>query len=405
MRATESATLAAARNCRYNRVLVIFNPDPLRQTVDLVEVEPGCWSVIIAGRSVDVRLDTAKHPKQESYDLAAALAEGTTTLTNALFSDDSHYFADALEKLGFSVNRQAGEAAITVAGQVSGPDCHRASAGYLYTYINGRFVRDKVVQHAVLQAYRSFLERGRYPVVILNMELPAGEVDVNVHPTKHEVRFREQGRVHDAIVAAVTSALQGTPWLATRPDPAVTTDQLPPQAVRVTEVRESLARYQPRPEVRQHPLPMPIAGVSLPAAPRVAAADWPAVLPEPAEGFFTRLTIIGQFQAAYILCQDERDLIIIDQHAAHERVAFEQLKHEFGAGSVESQGLLFPETVDLPHQLSAVAREQTAMLELIGFSLESFGGTTWLLKLGNKGWRYNWALKLAPIWWIRPNQM
>ncbi len=274
------------------------------------------------------------------------------------------------------------EGDVTIGGLLGSPDCHRSSTGYLYTYINGRFIRDKVVQHAVLQAYRSFLERGRYPVVVLNLHLPAGEVDVNVHPTKHEVRFREQGRMHDAIVAAVTTALQGTPWLEQQRDgaPAGATT---PQEARVAAVQEALARYQPHAELRQYPLPVPASALLTqpPTEKTVAQSPEPQVIATSLEaGYFSRLTVIGQFQAMYILCQDERDLIIIDQHAAHERVAFEQLKREFGAGSIEAQGLLFPETFELPHRLCAVAKDQAATLELIGFDLEFFGGTTWLLK-------------------------
>lgn len=279
------------------------------------------------------------------------------------------------------------EGEVAVEGLLGSPACHRSSTGYLYTYINGRFIRDKVVQHAVLQAYRSLLERGRYPVVVLNLSLPAGEVDVNVHPTKHEVRFREQGRMHDAIVAALAGSLQQTPWLrhgqVSRP-----AGTEPPQRARVTAVQEALARYQPRTETRQYVLPVPppapAESVAEPAFTPVSPAPLlPAELtatPPAAAGIFSGLTVIGQFQAEYILCQDERDLVLIDQHAAHERVAFERLKREYGAGRVESQGLLFPETVDLPHRLHAVAGERGEVLEQVGFNLESFGGTTWLLK-------------------------
>src|SRR6185369_9133996 len=102
---------------------------------------------------------------------------------------------------------------LKVTGLVAAPECSRSAASHLYTYINGRFIKDKVVQHAILQAYRNFLERGRYPVVAVFIDISPGEVDVNVHPTKHEVRFREQGKVHDAIQSAVESVLKETPWL------------------------------------------------------------------------------------------------------------------------------------------------------------------------------------------------
>ena len=97
-------------------------------------------------------------------------------------------------------------------------------------------------------------------------------------------------------------------------------------------------------------------------------------------GYFSALTIIGQFKAAYILCQDGTDLVIIDQHAAHERVAFERLKTQFAGGGVEAQGLLFPETVELSFGEAAACAEHQAELDRLGFELESFGGATRVLK-------------------------
>lgn len=97
-------------------------------------------------------------------------------------------------------------------------------------------------------------------------------------------------------------------------------------------------------------------------------------------GYFSRLAIIGQFHASYILCQDGSDLVIIDQHAAHERVAFERLKAQFAAGGVEGQGLLFPDTLELSHREVAELREHGEELRRIGFDLDEFGGTTWVVK-------------------------
>jgi DNA mismatch repair protein MutL len=97
-------------------------------------------------------------------------------------------------------------------------------------------------------------------------------------------------------------------------------------------------------------------------------------------GFFSSLNVIGQFNAAYILCQDRTDLVLIDQHAAHERVAFERLKVQFAGGEVETQSLLFPETLELSFEENATLHEQPEHFARLGFDLEPFGGTTWLLK-------------------------
>jgi len=275
---------------------------------------------------------------------------------------------------------------LTVTGLVASPDCSRSAASHLYTYINGRFIRDKVVQHAILQAYRNFLERGRYPVVVLFMELPPGEVDVNVHPTKHEVRFREQGRVHDIILASVETVLRSTPWLATGRTSAATfvmpSPVSSPAADRVDGVREALARYRPS-AVQQQSFSVPPpsrrenSGSDSPPPSSATAAMEPQL---PSRGYFSSLAVIGQYNASYIICQDGTDLVLIDQHAAHERVAFERLKAQLAAGGVESQGILFAETLDFSFREGATIRENLQELTSLGYLLEEFGGTTWLLK-------------------------
>jgi DNA mismatch repair protein MutL len=275
---------------------------------------------------------------------------------------------------------------ISVRGFIAGPDLSRSNASHFYTYINSRFIRDKVVQHAILLGYRNFMERGRYPVVVLFIDIPPGEVDVNVHPTKHEVRFREQGKVHDAIHGAVASVLSATPWLragtkATPPPPPNPSSSGTSES-RVDEVREAMARYCPEPE-RQRNLPGTRGQGSGGRGQGTGVSDlcnWNSEIPisEPG-GFFSSLTVIGQFNSAYILCQEGSDLLLIDQHAAHERVAFELLKTQFAAGCVETQGLLFPETMELSYRESTALKENIDNIIRLGFALEPFGGTTWLL--------------------------
>ncbi|UFS69047.1 DNA mismatch repair endonuclease MutL [Geomonas sp. RF6] len=346
------------------------------------------------------------------------------------------------------------EGAVRIRGLVAAPELSRSAASHLYTYINGRFIRDKVVQHAIMQAYRNFLERGRYPVLALFLEIDPGEVDVNVHPTKHEVRFREQGRVHDTIQRAVEGVLSATPWLkrapqerpvgvsrvATSPAPAAVAplhartgsasggagviagaltaeargeseskgalqrEVVPaPQliqgaaaevrptpasasevsAARVAEVRELLGDYTPRtqkPSWQDTPFVPPVAARPLAAPPVVAARAEEEVADDASRGYFSSLSVIGQFNAAYIVCQCGSDMVLVDQHAAHERVAFERLKKEFATRQVETQGLLFPETLELSFRESAALSENVAELEALGFSLEEFGGNTWILK-------------------------
>ena len=293
------------------------------------------------------------------------------------------------------------ESDCVVSGLAGRPETTRSTAGLVYTYINGRFIRDRVVQHAVLQAYRTLLERGRYPVVALFIELPPSEVDVNVHPTKHEVRFRNQGEVHDIIQRGVESVLRGTPWVkkscevlrvvcdGQAKDGEQGTLSGGNPSVSVSEeyrqsVRESLSRYQSQPESAPPP-----PSFNFPPSARPAPLNVPADVTlvesvqsgaDAAGGFFSALAVIGQYHASYLLCQDGENLVLVDQHAAHERVAFEKLRTQLQSGKVASQGLLFPETVEFSFGEAATIREHQEELDRLGFNLEPFGGATWLLK-------------------------
>lgn len=285
-----------------------------------------------------------------------------------------------------SVDREDGE--MRLHGLAACPECSRSVASHLYTFVNGRFVRDRVFQHAVLQAYRRFLERGRYPVAALFLSLPPGDVDVNVHPTKHEVRFREQSRVHDFITSILEGMLHSTPWKRSSVPEAVSPRDTGETAVekRVSEVRDSLAAYQALTSVAAPPALKEIPFRRVPAAedePAQITAPPPAAditrsdeaQPAPAAGFFSSLSFIGQYAGAYLVCSDGEGLVLVDQHAAHERVAFERLRREFSVGSVESQGLLFPEVIEFSHSESAVVDEHLSLLRKLGFHLEDFGGT------------------------------
>ncbi len=295
---------------------------------------------------------------------------------------------------------------ITVTGFISGPAVVRSTTAAMFTYINGRFVRDRVVQHAVMQAYRGVIDRGRYPVVALFIELPSTEVDVNVHPTKHEVRFRHQSAVHDALQAALEEVLRHSPWLPRRPEQSAAPSAPPAsQAYReriAAAAQASLA--MPRRETSFHaaayekpgnegstptfPAPAGPVAVHEPATPFT-----PEAAPGARQGYFSSLSVIGQFHGEYIVCQSGSDLVIIDQHAASERVAYQRLREQCLAGGVESQRLLFPETLELSFSETALAERFKTELAGIGFELEPFGGNTVILAAvprmaaGNNGMR------------------
>jgi DNA mismatch repair protein MutL len=293
---------------------------------------------------------------------------------------------------------------ISVTGFISGPAAVRSTTAAMFTYINGRFVRDRVVQHAVMQAYRGVIDRGRYPVVALFIELPPGEVDVNVHPTKHEVRFRHQSAVHDALQTALEEVLRRSPWLARRQEQSVA----PPAQQTSQAYRERItaaAQASLTMPHRETPRYIPTADASK-DAPACASPAEPVAIREPDEpfrpeeaapdkqqGYFSSLAIIGQFHGEYIICQSGSELVIIDQHAASERVAYQRLRQQSLAGGIESQRLLFPETLELTFSETALTQRFKTELSRIGFELEPFGGNTVILAAvprlaaGNNGMR------------------
>ena len=266
----------------------------------------------------------------------------------------------------------AGEtAAARISGFLAAPSAARSTTAAMFTYINGRFVRDKVIQHAIMQAFRPILEKGRYPLLALFIELAPDEVDVNVHPTKHEVRFRRQSQVHDTIQGVLEGVLRESPWLQRHevPSPSVGAYGHTPLQPHRAGIQQALDRFMAAPPT--------VAPRVYEPAPAYQPPPERQVTPLEACGYFSSLSIIGQFRAAYILCQADDRLVIIDQHAAYERVRFEQLKAGFCTNGIESQRLLLPDTLELSFSEADTVRRYLNILEPLGFELEEFGGQTW----------------------------
>jgi DNA mismatch repair protein MutL len=333
-------------------------------------------------------------------DVVARMAVSRPDVTFSCTSDGRELLrlqqSDLQRRLAQVVGRESsrhlypvtsGNGDTSITGFVSGPALVRSGTQSMYTYINGRFIRDKVVQHAVMQAYRGVFDRGRYPVVALFIELPPGEVDVNVHPTKHEVRFRRQPVVHDAIQAAIEEVLSRSPWLPSPPAAISISKEVTGQAYRERIAAAAQASLE-MPSQRASTIQYSSSNGALPAAPAgiipqksmtIGEPDTPfrpESLQEQATGYFSSLAVIGQFHSEYIVCQADSELVIIDQHAASERVAYQRLKQQCHSGRIESQRLLFPETLELSFSEVTVAATFKAELESIGFELEPFGGTT-----------------------------
>ncbi len=228
---------------------------------------------------------------------------------------------------------------------------------HLYTLVNRRYVRDKVLNHALIQGYNTLLMKGQYPLVVLFLEIPFDEVDVNVHPAKHEVRFRHQSEVHEAVSRGIRLALQREAKEPTAHAPM-------PNAPANIGVREapilysaSAAACTERPTYRDEVF------FVAPHAPALA---------EP-EGFFSSLQVLGQILGCYLVCASPQSLVLIDQHAAHERVAFEKLRRQLDAGKVAQQNLLIPQPVELSAGEMMLLEGKLELLERFGFTLRPFG--------------------------------
>ncbi|HVH06450.1 MAG TPA: DNA mismatch repair endonuclease MutL [Myxococcota bacterium] len=249
---------------------------------------------------------------------------------------------------------------------VSRPDAHRRTADGLYLYVNGRPVRDRLLRHALLEAYRDWLPRGRYPTAILELALPPEAVDVNVHPAKWEVRFAEPGAIHRLVSAVVRRAIEARGWLAQGAERAPhASPPLTSSAPASFAVRDGASAPAPGDWI----LAQDVAETARP----LSAEPGPAIR-------FADLRPLGQLLGSYLLLEDKRGLLLVDQHAAHERVLYERMRASWVQGGVERQALLVPATVELDATAHAAVEASAPQLERFGFEVEPFGATAVLVR-------------------------
>lgn len=281
-------------------------------------------------------------------------------------------------------------------GWVGLPTFSRSQADLQYFYVNGRMVRDKLVAHAVRQAYRDVLFNGRHPTFVLFLEIDPASVDVNVHPTKHEVRFRDGRMVHDFLYGTLHRALGEV-----RPE-----DQLATPATVETLLRptgQAAGEFGPQGEmglaasVLERPVESvwrsPGAGyqgqrseAALPAAEAqgvyreffapMPATRVPVVLPE-AQGDIPPLGYaIAQLKGIYILAENANGLVVVDMHAAHERITYERLKVAMTSEGLRGQPLLVPESIAVSQREADCAEEHGQWFQKLGFELQRLGPET-----------------------------
>jgi DNA mismatch repair protein MutL len=246
----------------------------------------------------------------------------------------------------FPVEAQAGT--LRLSGLAGTPQAARARADAQYLFVNGRFVRDRMLSHAVREAYRDLLHGERQPAYLLFLEIDPRGVDVNVHPAKIEVRFRDSGSIHQFVMHALKRAL--SPTAAEAP-------------VAYARVSGSGSAIQPGFQLAQ-----PAQAYQSFMAAAVMPAALPASQDAPPLGY-----ALAQLHGVYILAQNEAGLVLVDMHAAHERIVYEKLKGNLDAGRVDRQQLLVPAAFRADALEVAAAEENREAFERLGLELSAAG--------------------------------
>jgi len=264
-----------------------------------------------------------------------------------------------------------GEAAtlsLLVTGMVGAPTISRSSRGYLSFFVNHRWISSRLLAWAVEEAYHGLLMTGKHPVAIINISLPAKEIDINIHPAKSEVKFQNESLVFGAIQKAVRRAL-----IELAPPPKIeevtTTYSVSSQALWAS----TGTGYNP---TTLPPVVSPTLAFSLPA-----------------------LRLLGQLSGSYVIAEGPDGLYLIDQHAAHERIIFEKIKHQVSHQEIGVQGLLEPVTLEVNPKQDAVLKSQYENLTEFGFLIEPFGDRTYLIRtVPVLLYQKDWAGVLRELW-------
>jgi DNA mismatch repair protein MutL len=323
-----------------------------------------------AGTNPDLGLHlTLRHNNKPVYDV-----KRTATLLDRI----ALFFGPEIANQLYGIQAAKGPAMLT--GYVADPACERGTAKMQYLFLNGRWFRDRSLGHAIQEAYRGLLMTGRYAVAFLFLDLPPDQVDVNVHPTKQEVRFRDGQALYHLLFSTIRERLRAENLTARlqAPSTIMPSGEIVPQATPPWSLQ---ADPPPAPS-------LPFSG-SLPAQPPTAPGLPPSPFPParldgngpPPATMPTSLppSKVIQLYDAYLVLETDAGMLVIDQHALHERILFEQLKTRIRSGPLETQPLLIPEPVELSADAAARTLEQREALAELGLAVEDFGGGTVLL--------------------------
>jgi DNA mismatch repair protein MutL len=350
-------------------------------------------------------------------DTLSGLALGNPSVGFRLFSQDrlvKHFPPDqdlvhrAMLVLGndaadhlYEMDSSAGDVRVT--GVCANPAVTRSSAGRIYLFVNQRLVHDKGVVAALFRGYAGRIMKGRYPVAVVCCELPCDRVDVNVHPSKREIKFLDARPVYQAVTAAVTRALTAAQkQVATYAGAGQHPESRPGPEITAPRFKQPSFSWDPGPVPACSPaspgsgkpvdfsadrsVPMPSVPFSLSSP---SPPDLPDLVQQTSEHFqvpdkapdrSSLPRVVGQVMGTYIIAEQEDTLMLVDQHAAHERVVYEALTHRHGHLSVDSQYLLVPETLELGAREADLLSGMLPDLAAMGLVIEPFGGTTFVVR-------------------------
>jgi DNA mismatch repair protein MutL len=335
---------------------------------------------------------TLQHNKRQIHDLPPT--EDLRGRVAALFGTD---LAEGL------IHVDSTDGPVRLHGFVASPSHSRGNTKMQYLLLNGRFIRDRSLQHALGEAYRGLLLSGRFPIAFLHLEIPPDAVDVNVHPTKMEVRFQDGGRIYSQLLGTLRTKFLSTDLTArvesgdhssvAGSNDAQRTAQLKNELVQWAKgslpeapTRQEKFDLAPR-EVRRQPLDLTQLGQrwSPPATSQPPNSGYRAAAPSSGEELPEDPPALAEAARAiqahnrYLITESDDGVLVIDQHALHERILYEMLREKVLAGGLDTQKLLVPEPVDLSPEEAAAILESRELLAELGMQVEAFGGDTVLV--------------------------
>ncbi len=295
----------------------------------------------------------------QSAEDRAAMERRIKSVCGSRFADQSVYVETA-------------SAGLRLWGWLAQPSFSRSQADLQYWYVNGRVVKDRVLAHAVRQSYQDVLFHGRHPAYVLYLELNPAQVDVNAHPTKHEVRFRESRLVHDFVFHTLKKAIADL-----RPGHVRNEVEFPQELINQPVVKPQTGASSSYAPLRQTSLPMCTAKVAEQMDIYRSLSDAAEKLVSP-PGVFNASNneipplgyALAQLHDIYVVAQNAQGMVLVDMHAAHERIIYERLKKDLGDQGIQSQPLLLPVVLSVSRSEADYAEQSQAVFDSLGFELD-----------------------------------